>query len=1021
MQTSLRTDIQAELEQFVAHMEHDDIDSYAANCKNTGYTREGGGQDFFKHNEGDELICKLMSGALFFMNANSWTKRGGNMVVSNDDELKDYVRCAIVNIFMYILLASPCRSQMGVYYAWDTVTQMEGIMGGLITEGKCKRGVFTDIQTQEFDMEKQITTWLKNNPSLTEKIEGPAIKSKCTQRLQDLVSGTTGTHAMDDKIQLQTTQTHVIEDLRPETTVLVREVPPQLMQPAREHATSPNPDSPADASHDDDEDDGDEQEDVNGAAPKPGAAKPANSKTVQPTTGDQPSGTGTPPGQARADESAGEDPAVTPPGSPPSSQPQAPASPVLPPAPEGSAEGPSKEPPAAPAGHPQAPASANTNDAGTTSQTATTADGKQSQSTCVTHINDNKIHQTAEGNNAVSVGITIVDSSSTGCSGSGTPGEDPTKSNSVPEPPAAAQPAAEAPPTASEPAEPTETATGAAGGPADGTIQGTVAAVTPKNKGDDPPSAPSRGDHVVDGGNDDPPPLNPPKPKPNPNPNQSGSSGGISESGSSAAGGGAAGSGGGGASGSSSSSPSEPSSSGSAEISNPGSSGSASPSTPQTPQIPSTAQNDQPAQNKPGEGGVAGGGLRWEDVKPYIPAIIPAVVGIGIIAFFLWKYFAYLAKRRRTYRTVRDVPSPPLDEEILDHLQRGEPPPDYGYTMIRDTRPGRLPAARRRRQPRVNRRTIIELHLEVLNECEATEWQHVKEDYLQILVQEFMGGNNGHSSFPDAPTTKQGLSGSNVSSTDSDGKDPCPRNEDDPDPCSCMETIQLEPGPCRPHDPDAWSCMETIPLATDPSASNDEDYDPWSCMETIQLATDRCPPNEDDRWNCMETIQLQTGPCRPNAEDRWNCMETIQLDTAPDAHSSPRNECPIPDHTNWINWIDRHKHIVRACTGQPWFNALKSEWKQHLRDHMVANEDNGVYGHSEFVDKDVEVEKAMAAEHMLRVRDLPRSQLHQPPHMKKRLTAKTWILLLALVIEQCELERNLQETESYVDDLLDKL
>ncbi|KJP85159.1 hypothetical protein AK88_05202 [Plasmodium fragile] len=218
MQESLGQDVTAQLKQFVEHMEHDDIDSYAANCKNTGYTREGGGKDFFKHNEGDELMCKLMTGALFFMNANSWTKRRGHMVVSNDDELKEYVRCAIVNIFMYILLESPCRSQMGVYYAWETVTKMEADMPGLITKGTCQRGVFTDIQTKEFDMEQMIKNWLQNNATVKGKIEAPAIKSKCTQRLQDLVSGTKGTNTMDEQIELKTTEKHVIEDLRPETT-----------------------------------------------------------------------------------------------------------------------------------------------------------------------------------------------------------------------------------------------------------------------------------------------------------------------------------------------------------------------------------------------------------------------------------------------------------------------------------------------------------------------------------------------------------------------------------------------------------------------------------------------------------------------------------------------------------------------------------------------------------------------------------------------------------------------------------
>ncbi|KJP84900.1 hypothetical protein AK88_05470 [Plasmodium fragile] len=109
------------------------------------------------------------------------------------------------------------------------------------------------------------------------------------------------------------------------------------------------------------------------------------------------------------------------------------------------------------------------------------------------------------------------------------------------------------------------------------------------------------GDPVVDGGNDDPPPLNPPKPKPNPNPNQSGASGsGPDGTGSGRAGGGAS-SGGGGAGGSR------------------GGGGAAL-----TPVPPSLSP-----------------GLTWEDIKPYTPAIIPAVVGIGIIAFFLWKVSYY--------------------------------------------------------------------------------------------------------------------------------------------------------------------------------------------------------------------------------------------------------------------------------------------------------------------------------------------------------------------------------------------
>ncbi|KJP86178.1 hypothetical protein AK88_04149 [Plasmodium fragile] len=122
---------------------------------------------------------------------------------------------------------------------------------------------------------------------------------------------------------------------------------------------------------------------------------------------------------------------------------------------------------------------------------------------------------------------------------------------------------------------------------------------------------------VVDGGNDDPPPLNPPKPKPNPNPNQSGSSGSFSDADladgvsggdghKDGAAGGAAGGGGAGGTGG-----------GSGGVSGGVSGGGGAAPTPTTPSVPP--------------------GLTWADVKWYTPTIIPAVVGIGVIAFFLWK------------------------------------------------------------------------------------------------------------------------------------------------------------------------------------------------------------------------------------------------------------------------------------------------------------------------------------------------------------------------------------------------
>ncbi|KJP84955.1 hypothetical protein AK88_05410 [Plasmodium fragile] len=352
-----------------------------------------------------------------------------------------------------------------------------------------------------------------------------------------------------------------------------------------------------------------------------------------------------------------------------------------------------------------------------------------------------------------------------------------------------------------------------------------------------------------------------------------------------------------------------------------------------------------------------------------------------------------------------------------------------------------------------------------------------------------MWGNNGHSSSLDAPTTNEGLSGTNVASTvdpstDSDASPPheddpwsrmqtiplatdrSPPNEDDPDPWRCMETIQLEPDPCPHNEDDPWSCMETIELATDPCPPNEEDPAACSCMQTIQLEPDPCAPHACDPWSCMETIQFATDPFPPNAEDRCNCMETRQLDAeqrrAHSDHGDATSAC-----TQWIPWIERNKHIVRACTTQPWFNALKSEWQQYLREHMVATAPSGEaatlerkkdawkewvakqhrqmsmynaqewfqrllntvehetvpqHGQAPIVENDLEVEKVMAAEHILRVRDLPRTPLHQQPYMQQPLTAhKLCMLILASVIEECEIESSMHEKELYLDDLLQKL
>ncbi|ANQ10633.1 SICA antigen [Plasmodium coatneyi] len=132
------------------------------------------------------------------------------------------------------------------------------------------------------------------------------------------------------------------------------------------------------------------------------------------------------------------------------------------------------------------------------------------------------------------------------------------------------------------------------------------------------------------------------------------------------------------------------------------------------------------------------------DLLPYLPTI-PVFIGLSAMIYLLWKYF-FLGKRRKRYRRAHQEPPPSLEEQIIDHVDHHLGP--YGYTLVKKRKqPRSTPTEKRRRTKRavgrrpVVRRTIIDIHLEVLDECEKGDLYSTKEDYFTILVEEFMGSN----------------------------------------------------------------------------------------------------------------------------------------------------------------------------------------------------------------------------------------------------------------------------------------
>ncbi|ANQ09169.1 SICA antigen [Plasmodium coatneyi] len=114
------------------------------------------------------------------------------------------------------------------------------------------------------------------------------------------------------------------------------------------------------------------------------------------------------------------------------------------------------------------------------------------------------------------------------------------------------------------------------------------------------------------------------------------------------------------------------------------------------------------------------------------------------VGFHILGYF-FLGKRRKRHRRAHQVSGPPSLGELLAHVDDQADGP-HEYTLVKERRQPRS-APTKTKQPKelvpgrsgVRRRMIIDIHLEVLDECQKGDTELIQEDYFKILVQEFMG------------------------------------------------------------------------------------------------------------------------------------------------------------------------------------------------------------------------------------------------------------------------------------------
>ncbi|CAA9988053.1 SICAvar, type I [Plasmodium knowlesi strain H] len=129
-------------------------------------------------------------------------------------------------------------------------------------------------------------------------------------------------------------------------------------------------------------------------------------------------------------------------------------------------------------------------------------------------------------------------------------------------------------------------------------------------------------------------------------------------------------------------------------------------------------------------------------LTPFLP-LAPVSIGLSAMAYYLWKYFGPLGKGGpRFRRSPTEIPGSSVQEQVLGHVDEGAA---HEYRLVKERKPRSAPTRTKRsgRDPggsgRVNRRTIIEIHFEVLDECQKGDTQLNQKDFLELLVQEFMG------------------------------------------------------------------------------------------------------------------------------------------------------------------------------------------------------------------------------------------------------------------------------------------
>ncbi|KJP84728.1 hypothetical protein AK88_05641 [Plasmodium fragile] len=176
-ETGIWADMKNMVHQFLSYMEND-AGIYSTSCNDKGWWKE---RNTNWHNADDKVVCKMMVPALFFMNGWGTSADGGYDASAVGTPLHTYIRCIIVNVFMFQLMKANCGRNHGIRQALHIFEPFMASVPNAVNPKMCTWVVSNELKVGGRVIGAQFDDWIMGNEKMKAKMNKLQQRVKCNR------------------------------------------------------------------------------------------------------------------------------------------------------------------------------------------------------------------------------------------------------------------------------------------------------------------------------------------------------------------------------------------------------------------------------------------------------------------------------------------------------------------------------------------------------------------------------------------------------------------------------------------------------------------------------------------------------------------------------------------------------------------------------------------------------------------------------------------------------------------------